>query len=276
MNRMIQKLKPNSLVLVSEASRLGRSYQMVESILKLVKKKKSFIISVSENLVYGLSNAKDKQFITKVIDSEKESDTLSMRVKNAQSYIKRNGGYIGKAPFGYSIVKNGRNIPVLKANSADFELIDQIVNLAQTQGSYNEISNLMNSKGLLFKNKLWTSGKIKYVLDKFYPEHMMLSVGKKSNSLIVISGEDEGEEDGECEDVNVSEDKDKDIDMSDDLTNGQIKPKTQIKNTPSELLKITISKTNGSRIVEYSSSKPKSNNTSNITLRSGRVVNKFF
>lgn len=65
MKDLICKLKPNSLILISETSRLGRSKKMVEQILKIVKKKKSFIVSISENLVFGKTKLNDKFFIQK-------------------------------------------------------------------------------------------------------------------------------------------------------------------------------------------------------------------
>lgn len=240
MKEMICKLKSNSLILISETSRLGRSYKMIESILKIVKKKKSFIVAVSENLVYGKSKLHDKIFIQKVIESEKESDMLSLRIKNAQAYIKKNGGYIGKAPFGYTIKKDHRNIPVLKEQKQDFELIDEIVNLSYECCSYEEIKNKMNIKNLLHKNKLWTTKKIKDILNKFYPEHILLNINDKHENITVIENE-------------------------------EIPKKTlhkRIKNTVYEKLKITIS--NDKRQVQYYDE-----STTPITLRSGKEINRF-
>jgi DNA invertase Pin-like site-specific DNA recombinase len=182
MGKMIKKLKCNTLIIISEVSRLGRNYRMVETLLKNIQQKKSYIISVSENLVYGMTKIQNKEFIHKVIDSEKESDVLSMRIKNTQSYIKRNGGHIGKAPFGYKIVKNSMNIPILKENPEDFKLIDYIVNLSDDCYSYQEITTIMNEKNLIHKNKPWTITKIKEILKKFYPEHMTLNVKQISES----------------------------------------------------------------------------------------------
>jgi hypothetical protein len=160
---------------VSEVSRLGRNYKMGCSILKKVSAKKSWIYSISENLIYGLTKFDNKKFIHKLIDAEKESLQLSMRIKNTHNYIKKNGGYLGKPPFGYKIVKNIKNIPMLQEKQEDFKLIDEIVNLTYNCSSYNEISNIMNNKNLLYKNKSWTPVKIKNILVKFFPEHTLLT-----------------------------------------------------------------------------------------------------
>lgn len=247
MKDLIYKLKQNSLILISETSRLGRSKKMVEQILKIVKKKKSFIVSISENLVYGKTKANDKIFIQKIIDAEKESDTLSLRIKNTQTYIKKNGGYIGKAPFGYSIKKNNRNIPVLKENPQDFELIDKIVNLANECLSYSEIKDLMNNQKILNKNKNWTTTKIKNILNKFYPEHMLLDVKNKQEKITIIENQEN-------------------IVIKSNKVHNSIKDR--LKDSVYGQLKITIS--NQRRNVYYSP-----DSSSSIKLRSGKEINRF-
>lgn len=216
MGEMLRKLKVNSLILISEVSRLGRNYKMVEGLLRKIEKKDSYVVSVSENLVYGLSKKKNKEFLKKSIDSEKESDILSMRVKNTQSYIRKNGGYVGRAPFGYKIVKNCKNIPVLKENPEDFVIIDLIVNLSNDNYNYEEISNIMNTKNLFYKNKIWNKEKIKEILNKFYPEHMYLNIGENLKSNINIIDNSDYMEDSENEqDVNFMYNDELFLDMKD-------------------------------------------------------------
>jgi len=246
MKDLIYKLKPNSLILISETSRLGRSKKMVEQILKIVKQKKSFIVSISEKLVFGKTKLNDKIFIQKVIDAKKESDTLSLRIKNTQAYIKSNGGYIGKAPFGYTIKKDHRNIPVLKEKLEDFELIDKIVNLSNDCLTYSEIKDVLNNQNILHNNKMWSTHKIKEILNKFYPEHMLMDVRKKQEKVIIIENEEE-------------------------ITQ-IIKPKNTLHNRVKDSiygqLKITIS--NQRRNVYYSPTL-----SSSIRLRSGKEINRF-
>jgi DNA invertase Pin-like site-specific DNA recombinase len=179
MSNLLQKIKSNSLLLISEVSRLGRSLKMVDKILKIVRQKKSFIISINENLIYGKTKLNDYHFLKKISHSEKESENLSMRIKNTHNYIRQNGGYIGKPPFGYKIEKNSRNIPILKEKSQDFELIDSIIDLTYVSYSYKEITEKMNSMNKFHNNKLWTTTKIKNILNKFYPEHVLLNVNDK-------------------------------------------------------------------------------------------------
>lgn len=92
MGEIIRKLKSNTLIVISEVSRLGRNYKMVETVLKEIQKKKSYVVSISENLVYGMTKLQNKEFIHKVIDSEKESDVLSMRTKKYTILHKKERG----------------------------------------------------------------------------------------------------------------------------------------------------------------------------------------
>lgn len=246
MKDLINKLKSKSLIVISETSRLGRSKKMIEQILKIVRKKKSFIVSISENLVFGKTKLNDKIFIQKVIESEKESDTLSLRIKNTHAYIKKNGGYIGKAPFGYTIKKDHRNIPILKEKLQDFELIDKIIDLSNDCLTYSEIKDFLNNQNILHNNKMWTTHKIKEILNKFYPEHMLIDVQKKQEKVIIIENEEENTQ--------------------------LIKPKNTLHNRVKDSiygqLKITIS--NEIRNVYYSPVP-----SSSIRLRSGKEINKF-
>lgn len=246
MKDLISKLKPNSLILISETSRLGRSKKMVEQILKIIKKKKSFIVSISENLVFGKTKLNDKIFIEKVIDAEKESDVLSLRIKNTHAYIKKNGGYLGKAPFGYTIKKDHRNIPVLKENQKDFDLIDKIVNLSNECLAYSEIKDVLNNQKILNNNKYWTTSKVKNILNKFYPEHMLLDFQTKQEKVIIIDNEEKT--------------------IEPNKPNNTIKDR--VKDSIYDQLKITIS--NEIRNVYYS---PIS--SSSIRLRSGKEINRF-
>lgn len=173
MNSLLLNLKPKTLILVSEVSRLGRSYKMIEDILNIVRRKKSFIVSITENIVFGKTRLSDIKFLEKIKQSERESDVLSMRTRNIQNYIRQKGGYIGKPPFGYKITKNSKNIPVLTENPEHFKFIDEIVNLSNICSSYCEIKDILNKKNFLHNDKLWTSARIKFILNKFYPEHTL-------------------------------------------------------------------------------------------------------
>lgn len=247
MKNLLRKLKPNSLILISEVSRLGRNYKMVEQILKIIKKNKSFIVSVGENLVYGKSKLNDDKFIQKIIQSEKESDVLSMRIKNIQKYIKQNGGYIGKPPFGYKIEKNSNNIPILKENPKEIEFVDYIVDLTNECCTYEEIKEKLNNNNILHNNKLWTTQKIKKILNKFHPEHMLLNINNKKQNILIAT------------DMNNE-------DHTQNENHVKLSFRDRIKNTKYENLKIIIY--DDLQTIRFPSS-------NSIKLRSGREIHKF-
>jgi DNA invertase Pin-like site-specific DNA recombinase len=195
MKQMIYKLDKNTLILIFDVSRLGRSNKMIMPILKTIKSKNSFVLSVSEKLIYGQTLKSNKLFLEKVNESKKMSDLLSIRTREIQTYIKKRGGYVGKPPFGYKIIKNSQGIPILAENKEEFKLIDEIVKLGEKYKTYKEIAEEMNNKNLLHKNKLWTHYKIKIILHKFYPEHKNINIliENQIENQIEIENENENE-----------------------------------------------------------------------------------
>jgi DNA invertase Pin-like site-specific DNA recombinase len=108
LNLLFKKLKNDSLILISEISRLGRNVRQVINMLKTIEDKNCWIISVTEGLCFNKSKLMNKQFYQKIIDAERESDLISIRTTNAYKVIKEKGGFIGRAPFGKKkVINNG-------------------------------------------------------------------------------------------------------------------------------------------------------------------------
>ncbi len=87
-----KQIEPDSLILISEISRLGRNVRQVINLLKVFEDKNCKIISVSEGLCFNKNKLINKQFYQKIIDAERESDLISIRTTNANKIIKSKGG----------------------------------------------------------------------------------------------------------------------------------------------------------------------------------------
>jgi DNA invertase Pin-like site-specific DNA recombinase len=120
----------NSLIVVSEISRLGRDAFQVFDVLKSAKENNCRILSVIERLIFNVDRKMDTQFYKKVIDSIEESDKLSNRVIAAQNLIRQSGGYIGRAPYGKKSVKRtmptGKTINILETNIEEQKAMNKI------------------------------------------------------------------------------------------------------------------------------------------------------
>jgi len=205
LNKMVKNLEENSLVLISKISRLGRNIKQVMNILKKIEKKKSYIISVEEQICYNMSRIMNNDFMIKVIESEKESNILSESIRKKQKIIKSHGGYIGNPPYGYKVGRNYRNTPILMENPDEIIIINTIINLVNNNYSYENISNYLNTNNILHKKNKWTANAVKYILNKYHPEHTFIEFNlnpkPNSNVNIVYDGVYDGVYDTESYDM---------------------------------------------------------------------------
>ncbi len=163
LNLMVKNLVPNSVILVSEISRLGRNVCQLIPLLNKIKNKNCWIISVTEGLCFNKSRLMDKQIYQKVVDAERESDLISMRSSNANKLIKLNGGHIGAIPYGKQRVKiNG--IPVLVDSKDEQEIISYIKNLYRVHQNYHKVKEELDTREVKKRNIPWTIYSIKNII----------------------------------------------------------------------------------------------------------------
>ena len=188
LNKLVKNLEENSLILISKVSRLGRDINQVMKILKKIEKKKSYVISVEEAICYNMSRIMNNDFLMKVIESEKESNILSESIKKKQKTIKSKGGWIGNPPYGYKVGRNYKNIPVLVENPEEISIINTIIALVNNNYSYDDIATNLINRNILHKKNTWTPNAVKYILDKFYPEHIYIefNINLNPNSNVNI------------------------------------------------------------------------------------------
>lgn len=168
LNKMVKNMNDNSLIIISEVSRLGRNIRQVLKLLKEVSNKNSWVISVLDGLCYNNTKLMNKQFYHKVIDSEKESDLISIRTKSTNDYIKLNGGHIGSAPYGKMKMKNLNNIPILIDNESEIKIKNYIIDLHKKGNkNYEEILDVLNENKILKRNKEWTLNSVKNIIKDY-------------------------------------------------------------------------------------------------------------
>lgn len=144
LTKYVRKMGENTTIFVSEISRLGRNIWQVFDILKKISTKKSYVISVSEKLVFNYNKKMDTQFYYKVIDSINEADMISTRVTNAIKYIRANNGHVGRAPFGKKVIRDDKKIPRLVRNINEENIINKIINIYKKGNTVAKISEIIN------------------------------------------------------------------------------------------------------------------------------------
>jgi len=163
LNLMIKDLVPNSIIVVSEISRLGRNVCQVIPMFKKIRDKKCWVISVTEGLCFNKSRLMDKQIYQKIVDAERESDLISMRTSNANKLIKLNGGHVGRVPYGKQKIKvNG--IPILTDCKDEQEIISYIKSLYNVHKDVNIVKAELEKREVTKRNIPWSIDSIKKII----------------------------------------------------------------------------------------------------------------
>lgn len=175
LNKIIRKLstQTNILLLVKDISRLGRDTFQVFSLLKKIKKSKSYIIGIQENLCYNHSRLMDRKFSHSIINSEEHSDFKSIKSTNRTNKIISNGGYVGRVPYGCMVVKKN-NIPYIYKNPNEINIIRIIKKVFLQHRSVIKTVKYLNTKNLKYRNEVdWNEKQIANYLKKYFPNLLL-------------------------------------------------------------------------------------------------------
>jgi DNA invertase Pin-like site-specific DNA recombinase len=187
LTKLVKNMPTNSLILVSETSRLGRNTFQVFRLLREIINKKSYVISIAENLCFNKTRLMNKQFYQKIIEAEKDSDLISIRVTNALSSIRARGGHIGMAPYGYSKQRvNG--LMILVSNDNEKKIIKKLIEKFNVVKNYFDVTCYLLKNKIMKRNKYWSTSAVKDILTKFYPGHQQKLVAR---SKLTINLEDD-------------------------------------------------------------------------------------
>ena len=140
------------MIIIPEISRLGRNVFQVFKLLQIVNEKKCYIYAIDENLIYNVDRKMDTKFYGCVIKSIEESDKLSNRIINSQNYIRANGGYIGRAPYGKKLIKNENGVNSIVVNEEENNIIKTII--AKYNSSVIKIRNQIIAKYNILKSRI--------------------------------------------------------------------------------------------------------------------------
>ena len=162
LNELLNIVKKGNIdgVVVYSLSRLGRKLTDVIGWIELLSKKNIDFISIKENFnvneIYG-------KLMLNILGSlnEFEVNVLGERIKDVKQYKKsKNEVYCGDILFGM-YKRNGK----LVKNNYELKTLKLIKNLREKQSlSYNKISEYLNDKGILSKNKCkWYSNSVSSV-----------------------------------------------------------------------------------------------------------------
>ena len=179
----------NDIIVVYNVSRFSRDSVRGIEFVNTLRKRNIRVISVMEGIDSISCRA---AFRTKIVEANEESDVISDRVSGAVAFIRKNGGHIGAAPFGYIIARSENpavlggtyRARVLAVNQIEMSIISAIVfhienrtplddiiekepRKSQRVGVCNLIADMLNRENRLRRDCQWTAQSVKAIYDKY-------------------------------------------------------------------------------------------------------------
>lgn len=171
LDRLMERLNENSLIIIYEISRLGRNvYQTFGQVYECVELKKSMIYSVIDNKLFGVNRLADMDFFRQSVEAEAESARRSETAKSRNAYIRSIGGYIGTVPFGKQVrrmaTEGNYQKRVLVNNPNEQRAIGIIKTMNIQNRGISEIYQRLLNEGFTNKGKRISKATIRKVIDE--------------------------------------------------------------------------------------------------------------
>lgn len=169
LDKLIDNVKKNEPILVHSFSRFSRNYEHCMTKINKLHQKESYVVSVSQN-----KTSLDPVFPDIIKAAEDESKNSGIRIKASHVKTLQQGGYIGRKPFGYNIVREN-GIRRLKENVQELVLVNRIKSMFhEKKKTVPEIVYVMNNK---FPSYKWN----KYMVSRIiHPGHKLASNFKRA------------------------------------------------------------------------------------------------
>ena len=147
-------------VLIRDVSRLGRNVGQVEQLVRELTGKHCVVHSINDQVT-----SKNPEFLHLARSAEYQLQAQQQAQKRTIEWIKEQGGYIGRPPYGYRIDMSS-GIPMLASNFQEQRTIQSIVRWYKDGYEVDHIVRLLKGCGNLRRGYEWTNRSIKKVLKK--------------------------------------------------------------------------------------------------------------
>jgi len=163
--KLLENLKDNTLILVSDVSRFSRNMRQALEILESLRLKKIYVHAVCNNCTYNDQSHNRFHFRSYLNQAEFESDQISERLIRSISERKKVGIKIGSSKFGYECFYD-KGIRRERINKKEKDVIELIM-IKKTAGqTHVQIANFLNKKKYKYRDKKWTALYVRYVISK--------------------------------------------------------------------------------------------------------------
>jgi DNA invertase Pin-like site-specific DNA recombinase len=165
--REIRKVATEStggdVIVVYRVDRLARNVTKFTALLEEISTKGVRIYSFSEQLWYHENKV---DFVEKIIQANRESKTISDRVKVSVAYRRARGDEcLGSPGYGFKLKK--RNGKIVKVSiPEEKEVIDMIVHDLKCE-SVRDIIRILENQGITNRGKKWTRPMVRRLIKRF-------------------------------------------------------------------------------------------------------------
>jgi DNA invertase Pin-like site-specific DNA recombinase len=163
LNLLLNKVNSNIIILVSDVSRFSRNvYQALEK-LEILRSKNVSVHSIHNNITYDNNPNNRHEFRRLLSCAEYESDIYSERIKKSLNFRKKNNCKIGRSRFGYESFYDNKGFRRERINKREQYIFRLIGSKNRSGFNYPQIADFLNNKNYTFRNKEWTSQRVRYV-----------------------------------------------------------------------------------------------------------------
>jgi site-specific DNA recombinase len=140
---LLQELVPETYVIVVNLSRLARSLESAMMILKTIREKNCYLVSIEENIDFNSYIGKATYNILSVLN-ELQREQIADRVSNNLKMLSQQNLLRSRPPFGYKFVSKDEPFA---PNEEQQKVIKIIVALFKRGLNYNQIAQHLNERG---------------------------------------------------------------------------------------------------------------------------------
>ena len=182
LHELAKIIKPREGIFVSDPSRFSRDLKNGMIFAEELMQKNCCIHMVAPNYCFNSIESLHPQMDQLLFASEMESNNISNRVKTSINYRRAMGHVIGNPQFGYCCKKNAKGIRKEYKNDHEQQIIKIICGLYQNSTKINKIADILNQYGYKYRNKPWTSLRVRYVI----------KISKQKNSIKIYNTRSSG------------------------------------------------------------------------------------
>jgi DNA invertase Pin-like site-specific DNA recombinase len=150
-------IKEGECVVVYSISRFSRNLAQGREMVEVIHKAGGWVWSVTDH-----TSSYEERFLHLLQEAQAESDRLSQKVRDAYDRIRRHGGHIGPAPFGWTPYHDDDGIRRLMIDPQEQQVLVKLRQIYDRSHDANQTAALLNEAGVGYsrRGKTWNATQV--------------------------------------------------------------------------------------------------------------------